>query len=86
MPSLVLSYTGDNAIFPSDAQAAYAALGAPDKQIASAPGDHYGFGVGTQERTGAPLALAHDRRLAARAVPGVKHLTTQWTRRVSPAP
>lgn len=58
VPSLVLSYTGDNAIFPSDAQAAYAALGARDKQIASTPGDHYGFAVGTQERTGAPIALA----------------------------
>jgi hypothetical protein len=58
IPSLVLSYTGDNAIFPSDAQAAYAALGASDKRIGSAPGDHYGFGVGTQERTGAPIALA----------------------------
>ena len=58
VPSLVLSYRGDNAIFPADAQAAYAALGASDKQIASAPGDHYGFGVGTQERTGAPVALS----------------------------
>lgn len=58
IPSLVLSYTGDNAIFPGDAQAAYTALGARDKQIASAPGDHYGFAVGTQERTGAPIALA----------------------------
>jgi hypothetical protein len=58
VPALVLSYTGDNAIFPSDAQAAYAALGASDKQISSAPGDHYGFAVGTQDRTGAPIALA----------------------------
>ena len=33
------------------------AIAAPDKQIASVPGDHYGFGVGTQERSGAPLAL-----------------------------
>jgi hypothetical protein len=57
VPSLVLSYTGDNAIFPADAQAAYAALGAADKQIASFPGDHYGFAVGTQERSGAPAAL-----------------------------
>ena len=57
LPSLVLSYTGDNAIFPADAAAAYAALGAADKQIASAPGDHYGFAVGTQKRNGAPLAL-----------------------------
>lgn len=58
VPSLVLYYTGDNAIFPGDAHAAYAALAATDKQIGSAPGDHYGFGVGTQDRTGAPLALA----------------------------
>ena len=58
VPSLVLYYTADNAIFPTDARAAYAALGASDKQIDSAPGDHYGFGVGTQERTGAPIALA----------------------------
>jgi hypothetical protein len=34
-----------------------AALGSSDKQIDRAPGDHYGFGVGTQERTGAPIAL-----------------------------
>src|SRR5262245_67478 len=58
VPSLVLSYTGDNAIFPSDAQAAFAALGAADKHVDSAPGDHYGFAVGTQERSGAPIALA----------------------------
>jgi hypothetical protein len=58
IPSLVLSYTGDNAIFPGDARAAFDALGAADKQIASAPGDHYGFAVGTQERSGAPVALA----------------------------
>lgn len=58
VPSLVLRYAGDNAIFPSDAQLAHAALGASDKRIASAPGDHYGFGVGTQDRTGASIALA----------------------------
>jgi len=58
VPSLVVYYRGDNAIFPSDARAAYDAIAATDKQLASAPGDHYGFGVGTQERTGAPQALA----------------------------
>ena len=42
----------------SEAFTAYAALGAADKQIASFPGDHYGFAVGTQERSGAPAALA----------------------------
>jgi pimeloyl-ACP methyl ester carboxylesterase len=58
VPSLVIYYRGDNAIFPSDARAAFDAIAAADKQIASAPGDHYGFGVGTQERSGAPQALA----------------------------
>ncbi len=59
VPSLVVSYTGDNAIFPGDAQTAFTALGAADKHFASAPGDHYGFGVGTQDRTGAPIACEH---------------------------
>jgi len=58
IPSLVMSYTGDNAIFPGDAQGAYDALGSSDKRIANAPGDHYGFGIGTQQRAGAPIALA----------------------------
>lgn len=58
VPSMVIYYRGDNAIFPSDAHAVFDALAADDKQLASAPGDHYGFGVGTQERTGAPQALA----------------------------
>ncbi|MBI1818414.1 MAG: alpha/beta hydrolase [Deltaproteobacteria bacterium] len=58
VPSLVIYYSGDNAIFPSDARAAYEALAATDKQLHAIPGDHYGFGVGTQERTGAPQALA----------------------------
>jgi pimeloyl-ACP methyl ester carboxylesterase len=58
IPSLVIYYRGDNAIFPSDARAAFEAIAAGDKQLASAPGDHYGFGVGTQERSGAPQALA----------------------------
>ena len=54
----MINYRGDNAIFPADAQRAFDALGADDKQLASAPGDHYGFGVGTQERSGAPQAIA----------------------------
>ncbi|MFI5364787.1 MAG: alpha/beta hydrolase [Candidatus Binatia bacterium] len=58
VPSLVIYYRGDNGIFPGDARAAFEALGALDKQLASAPGDHYGFGVGTQQRSGAPQALA----------------------------
>jgi hypothetical protein len=59
VPSLVVYYGGDNVIFPSDARAAFDAIACADKQLVSCPGDHYGFGVGTQERTGAPEALAH---------------------------
>jgi pimeloyl-ACP methyl ester carboxylesterase len=58
VPALVVSYTGDNAIFPADAQAAFDALGSADKQLVTVPGDHYGFAVGTQTRSGAPMALA----------------------------
>ena len=58
IPSLVLYYRGDNGIFPGDARAAFEALAAGDKQLASAPGDHYGFAIGTQQRSGAPHALA----------------------------
>lgn len=57
VPALVVSYSGDNAIFPADAQAAFDALGATDKQLVTVPGDHYGFAVGTQTRSGAPLAI-----------------------------
>jgi hypothetical protein len=57
IPSLVVSYAGDNAIFPADARAAFDALGSADKQLVTAPGDHYGFASGTQNRSGAPLAL-----------------------------
>ena len=39
--------------------AAFDALGAGDKQLRQRPGDHYGFGVGTQERSGAPIAFGH---------------------------
>jgi fermentation-respiration switch protein FrsA (DUF1100 family) len=58
VPALVVSYSGDNAIFPADARAAFDALGSADKRLVTVPGDHYGFAVGTQDRTGAPAALA----------------------------
>jgi len=57
VPSLVIYYDGDNAIFPSDARAAFDGIGADDKELFDVPGDHYGFAVGTQKRTGARGAL-----------------------------
>lgn len=58
LPSLVIYYTGDNAIFPSDARATYYALGADDRHFIAVPGDHYGFGA-NGERTGAEEAMRH---------------------------
>ncbi len=56
VPALVVSYDGDNAIFPGDAERAFELLGSTDKQRISVAGDHYGFAVGTQVRSGAPKA------------------------------
>jgi pimeloyl-ACP methyl ester carboxylesterase len=57
VPALVVSYSGDNAIFPADARAAFDALGSADKRLVTVPGDHYGFAPGTETRNGAALAL-----------------------------
>jgi hypothetical protein len=43
VPALLISYTGDNAIFPSDAQAIYDSIGTADKRRLDVEGDHYGF-------------------------------------------
>ena len=58
VPSLVISYDGDNAIFPADAQRAFDLLGSDDKSTVTVAGDHYGFSVGTKERHGSALATA----------------------------
>jgi hypothetical protein len=41
-PAFMVHYTGDQTLFPSDAQAIYAAIGTSDKAIASFRGDHHG--------------------------------------------
>lgn len=41
VPSLVIQSTADTGVFPSDAQAIFAALGSPDRTIERVPGDHY---------------------------------------------
>ena len=58
VPSLVVSYSGDNAIFPADTKASFNFLASEDKSLVDVAGDHYGYGVGSQERTGAPRAVS----------------------------
>ncbi len=41
-PTLMVTYTGDQTLFPSDAEAIFTAIGASDKSRASFRGDHHG--------------------------------------------
>jgi alpha-beta hydrolase superfamily lysophospholipase len=41
-PTLMVHYTGDQTLFPSDAAAIFEAIGTPDKTIVSFRGDHHG--------------------------------------------
>jgi hypothetical protein len=43
LPALLVSYTGDNCIFPSDNEHIAACLGSADVTRVEIPGDHYGF-------------------------------------------
>jgi hypothetical protein len=43
LPALVVEYTADNAIFPSDTQHIVDSLGSKEITRKSVPGDHYGF-------------------------------------------
>ena len=45
VPALLISYTADNAIFPSEAAEIYEALGSPAKRRVDVTADHYGFPV-----------------------------------------
>ena len=47
LPTLLISYTGDNAIFPSDTDEIAQAIGAKDVTRHELPGDHYGFPAGS---------------------------------------
>jgi hypothetical protein len=57
VPALVIAYTGDNAIFPSDTKLIYKSLGTADKQLAEVPGDHYGFALAGESRAGRDVSI-----------------------------
>lgn len=44
-PVMMVYYTGDNTVFPSDANAIYASLGANDKQRIDVKGNHHGHAL-----------------------------------------
>ena len=43
LPSLLVSYSGDNCIFPSDAELIASSLGTSDLTRVDVDADHYGF-------------------------------------------
>ena len=61
-PSLLVELTGDQACFPSDARAMYAALATPDKKHVKVPGTHFGGPIAPGEPTGSELAVQQMRR------------------------
>jgi pimeloyl-ACP methyl ester carboxylesterase len=58
IPALMINYTGDNAIFPSEAEAIFESLGIADKKFVELPGDHYGHPLAGSDAWGRDLALA----------------------------
>jgi hypothetical protein len=55
-PALMVHYTGDQTLFPSDASAIFAAVGSPDKTIMAFRGDHHGRALTPGEPDGRELA------------------------------
>jgi hypothetical protein len=58
VPAIVISYTGDNAVFPSDAQLIYDSLASPAKDRVDVRGDHYGFALAGDATPGRDAAVA----------------------------
>jgi hypothetical protein len=52
LPALVASYTGDNAVFPSDTREIHDSLACADKTMVEVRGDHYGHPLPGSSRWG----------------------------------
>jgi hypothetical protein len=51
VPTLLLSYTADNSVFPADVQAIEDALACEDRERGDVVGDHYGYEPGSERRS-----------------------------------
>jgi hypothetical protein len=56
LPTLYLTFSGDQAAFPSDVQRMFDSIATPDKQLASVPSQHFGQPLRPGEPTGYELA------------------------------
>ncbi|MFE4754978.1 hypothetical protein ACFRIB_32700 [Streptomyces mirabilis] len=57
LPTLLITYTADNCVFPSDFAGIVAAVGSTDKRVDSIAADHYGNPVGGGNRDSAVALL-----------------------------
>jgi hypothetical protein len=57
LPSLLVTYTADNCVFPGDFDQIVASIGSGDKQVDSIAADHYGNPVGGGTREAAAAVL-----------------------------
>ena len=55
-PTLMIEYTGDNSVFPSEAAAIFGWLGAADKSRVRIHGNHHGQAVDKSRPSGQPIA------------------------------
>jgi hypothetical protein len=58
VPAFIVTYSADNSVYPADTQAMFASIASPDKETLAVRGDHYGYAVGTEERSGGRAAGA----------------------------
>lgn len=57
-PTIIVYYTGDNSVFPSDVAAIEASIAAPDKQRVNIRGNHHGQSLRMDEENGQTVAAA----------------------------
>jgi hypothetical protein len=59
VPTLLVQYTGDCSVFPSDVERALSSLAAPDVTHVTARADHFGGSLGPGEPSGIPATVGH---------------------------
>jgi hypothetical protein len=52
IPTLVVNYTGDNAIYPQESEAIYQQSPAADKHFAQVDADHFGYPLKSKPNSG----------------------------------
>jgi len=70
VPAIVISYTGDNAVFQSDAKLIFDSIGTADKKRIDIVADHYGFPIPSGDEKPRETAVDHIAHWIADRFPG----------------